>query len=106
MEDCVFCKIVKGEIPAEKVTETENLIVFKDIHPRAPLHFVIATKTHISDIREDIGVNWAAVGKLAVEMAEDRGITGFRLVHNVGNAAAVKHMHVHFLAEISADREI
>lgn len=106
MNDCIFCKIVKNEIPAEKVTETGNLVVFKDIHPRAPLHFVIATKTHISDIREDIGVNWAAVGKLVVKMAKERGIKGFRLVHNVGNAAVVKHMHVHFLAEVSADREI
>lgn len=93
-------------MPTEKVTETENLVVFKDINPKAPIHFIIATKSHISDICQDTGIYWESVGKLAVKMAEERGIKGFRLVHNAGIAAAVKHMHVHFLAEVSADREV
>lgn len=106
MEDCVFCKIIKGEIPTEKVKETENLIVIKDIHPKAPIHFLILPKEHIGDIRDDNGVVWASIGKLATEIALEQKVSGFRLVHNAGKASLIKHMHVHFLGEVSEDREL
>lgn len=103
-ESCVFCKIVKGEIPSEKVEETESLIVIKDIHPQAPIHFLIIPREHIEDIRSDNGVIWASVGKLATKIAKEKGVGGFRLVHNAGDASLIKHMHVHFLGEVKGDR--
>lgn len=106
MEDCVFCKIVKGEIPGEKVKETENLIVIKDIHPKAPIHFLIIPKEHIGDIRDDKDKVWTSIGRLAAEMATEQKVSGFRLVHNAGKASLIKHMHVHFLGEVSEDREL
>ena len=105
-KDCVFCKIVKGEIPAQKEAETENLIAFKDINPKAPIHILIVPKKHIKDISEDNGVLWASIGGLAKKIAREKNAKGFRLVHNAGDASLVKHMHVHFLAEVAADREI
>ncbi len=106
MEECIFCKIVDGKVPTEKVDETENVIVIKDINPKAPIHFLIIPKEHIEDIRSDNGVIWVSIGKLATKMAKDKGIRGFRLVHNAGDASLVKHMHVHFLGDVSGGREL
>jgi len=106
MDDCIFCKIVKKEAPAKIEYENDSLIVIKDVNPKAPVHLLIIPKKHIRDIKEDSGIIWASVGKLAVEIAQEKGLMGFRMVHNVGTAALVKHMHVHFLAEVDADRDI
>ncbi len=106
MQGCIFCKIVKGEIPAQKEAETENLIAFRDIKPKAPIHLLLVPKMHIRDISEDDGVFWASIGKLATKIAKEKGVKGFRLIHNAGDASLVKHMHVHFLGDVAADREI
>src|SRR3972149_6825974 len=106
MQDCIVCKIVKGEVPSQIEKETENLLVFKDINPVAPVHLLIVPKKHIKDLTEDAGETWAAIGKLASLMAKEKGLDGFRLVHNAGRAAEVAHMHVHFLGEISSNRKI
>lgn len=106
MKDCIFCKIVKGEVPTQFEEQTENLVVFRDIHPKAPVHLLIVSKNHIEDIRKDNGVIWASVGKLAVKLADKLGMKGFRLVNNAGDAAEVKHMHVHFLGEVGLDRDL
>lgn len=106
MDDCVFCKIVKGEIPSQIDTETKNLLAFKDINPRAPVHLLIIPKKHIKDTTEENGVVWASVRSLALKIAKEKRIKGFRLLHNVGEAAAVPHMHVHFLGNVSSDREV
>lgn len=106
MKGCVFCKIVAGEIPANKEKGTEDFIVIHDINPKAPTHLLIISKKHIHDIREADGALWNSVRDIAVSIAKEKGFEGFRLVHNAGKAAVVAHMHVHFLADISADREV
>ncbi|HJX45840.1 MAG: hypothetical protein A2V72_02230 [Candidatus Nealsonbacteria bacterium RBG_13_37_56] len=106
MNDCVFCKIVNGIIKTDFEEETNNLVVFRDKYPKAPIHFLIVTKKHIQDIKSDKDALWTSIGKLSVDLAEKLKIKGFRLVHNAGDAASVKHMHVHFLGEVSEDREV
>jgi len=106
MNDCVFCKIVRGDIKTNFEEETDNLVVFKDKYPKAPIHFLIVTKKHIQDIKSDKDELWRSMGKLSVIIADKLNIKGFRLVHNAGDAASVKHMHVHFLGQVSEDREI
>ena len=106
MNDCIFCKIVKGEIPSKVEKETKNLLVIHDINPKAPIHLLIISKKHIQDMRDDNGVIWAASGKLAKELVQEKKLTGFRLVHNVGEAAMIHHMHIQLLGGISADREV
>lgn len=105
-EDCLFCKIVKGEIPSEKEFETDNILVVKDIHPKVPVHLLIIPKVHVRDI---IGVSdaiWVEIKKVVLSLAEKKGLKSFRLVHNAGNAAAVPHMHVHLLGEVGPEREM
>jgi len=106
MDECVFCKIVEKKVPSQIEKETENLIVIKDINPAAPIHLLIVPKKHLRDITEDSGASWSAIGTMASSLAKEKGLNGFRLVHNAGDAAEVAHMHVHFLGEISKDRKI
>lgn len=106
MKDCVFCKIIKKEIPAQIEKETDNLIIFKDAKPRAPVHLLIVPKRHFKDITESDGDVWREIREVANILAKEKGLVGFRLVHNAGEAAVVHHMHVHFLGPIAVDREV
>ncbi|OGM15304.1 hypothetical protein A2V56_01680 [Candidatus Woesebacteria bacterium RBG_19FT_COMBO_42_9] len=106
MQECIFCKIINKEIPKKLEAETANLLAFKDINPKAPVHLLIVPKEHVQDIRYDSGVIWASMGKLAVKLAKDKKLKSFRLVHNTGEAAAVPHMHMHLLGEVAATREV
>lgn len=106
MGDCIFCKIVKGEIPTQIEKETENLLVFKDINPRVAVHLLIIPKKHVSDMTTLPDAAWAEIKRTATELAKSERLKGFRLVHNAGNAAVIPHMHVHFLGEVSAEREV
>lgn len=103
MEDCLFCKIIKGEIPSDRVYENEKLIAFKDISPKAPVHILIVPKEHIESAaclsgREDIsGAVFNTVAHLAKELDLKNG---FRVVTNCGEDGrqSVGHLHFHLLA--------
>ena len=103
MDDCIFCNIVAGKIPATKVFEDSAYLAFKDIHPQAPAHYLVIPKAHSSrldDLLESGGAD--ALGKLleaAVKTAESNGLSDYRLGVNVGADAGqvVLHTHVHVL---------
>jgi histidine triad (HIT) family protein len=98
--------IASGVVPAEIEKETENMIVFKDNFPKAPIHLLIVPRKHYRDITESDGVIWSEIRNIANEIAKEKNLKGFRLVHNAGSAAVVPHMHVHFLGEVDAEREV
>lgn len=104
MEDCVFCKIVKGETDTKIEKETKNLIVFKDINPQAAIHYLILPKEHVLDITQLKDEVWKEIKKIVVVMAKDKSLKGFRLIHNAGDAASIPHMQVHFLADVAPVR--
>lgn len=104
MEDCVFCKIIKGEIPAQKVYEDDLVLSFKDINPGAPVHVLIIPKKHISSInnlsKEESGII-AHIFMVAKKIAGDLNIAedGYRIVSNTGKygGQTVPHIHFHML---------
>ena len=105
MSDCLFCKIIKGEIPSEKVFENDDVYAFRDLNPVAPLHALIIPKKHIASINAVEKEDAVAMGKLflaAKEIAASEGYTdsGYRAVMNCGEAAGqtVFHVHLHLLA--------
>lgn len=104
MEDCLFCKIIKGEMGTKFEKETENLVVFRDINPQAAIHLLIVPKKHIKDVTEVTDELWKEIKDVAVMIARTKSLTGFRLVHNAGDAAAVAHMQMHFLGDVVPDR--
>ena len=101
--DCLFCRIIGGEIPAKKVYEDDEAFVFEDINPQAPTHVLIIPKKHIVGVREAKAEDALIIGKLhlvAAKIARDRDIeNGYRTVFNVGPAAgqSVFHLHLHLL---------
>lgn len=102
--DCIFCKIIKGESPAEIIHQDENFVVFKDIHPKAPVHILIIPKKHITSINHLEEVDKELMGELflvAKKTAHVAGIrdSGYKLVFNVGRGGGqlVDHLHLHLL---------
>ena len=104
MEDCLFCKIIAGEIPSNKVYEDELCYAFYDIAPMAPTHFLVIPKQHFASAAEVTEENAAVIGHIYVviaKLAKELGIAeGFRVVTNVGADAGqtVHHIHFHVLA--------
>lgn len=103
MDDCIFCKIIKGEIPSNKVYEDDEILAFKDINPMAPVHILVIPKKHIESTNEIsqedellIGKMFTVIKKLAKENNLDKG---YRIVNNCGEEGgqAVKHLHFHLL---------
>lgn len=101
--NCIFCKIIAGAIPAKKVYEDEDLLGFHDIHPWAPVHFLLIPKQHIAtsyDIREE---HQALLGKMMVlgpRLMRELGVTnGFRTLINTGpdGMQEVHHLHMHVM---------
>lgn len=103
MTDCIFCKIVQGEIPAKKIYEDEHVLAFHDIQPVAPVHFLVIPKAHIPSMADLQSEHEATMGKvmLAVgKLAREQGCgDGFRTIINTGRVGLqeVYHLHVHVL---------
>ena len=103
MNDCIFCRIVKGEIPSKKVYEDDHTCAIEDLDPKAPTHVLIVPKKHIRGLKEAEAGDAEVVGRChlaAAKIAKDRGIEdGYRTVLNVGpgSGQSVFHMHVHLL---------
>ena len=102
-EQCLFCRMVAGEIPVNKVAETEHCLAFRDIHPQAPQHIVVIPKAHFSssnDVVDDLTIGRMA--RLAAKIAEDEGFAtaGYRTVINTNRdgGQTVYHLHLHLLA--------
>ena len=99
---CIFCRIIKGEIPCTKVYEDEFVLAFEDIEPMAKVHILIVPKTHIENLNSEIGKDlWFAIVKAAQEIVRIKGIaeSGYRLAINSGpdGTQIVPHLHVHIL---------
>lgn len=103
MEKCIFCKIVKKELPAEIIYEDDKIIAFKDIKPLTPIHFLIVPKKHIHSVDHVEIEDKTLMGELimaAQKIAREKNIQGYKLQINVGRNAGqmVDHLHLHLLA--------
>ena len=100
MSDCIFCKIVAGDIPSDKVHEDEQLLAFRDLNPQAPTHVLVIPKKHISSLDDADDSDREALGQLLVtipEIAKELGVAGaYRVVNNCGAAAGQSVFHIHF----------
>lgn len=108
MENCIFCKIVSGEIPSSKVYEDDNVIAFKDLNPQAPIHILVVPKKHyknVLDVEDNdniISKIYSAINKIAKQEGFDK--EGFRVINNCGENAGQTVMHLHF--HIIAGKEL
>lgn len=103
MENCLFCKIVAGDIPSNKVYEDETILAFRDIAPMAPTHILVIPKVHIPSVDGVTAENGAVVAhifEVIPRIAAEEGLTGgYRVVSNCGSDAGqtVPHLHFHIL---------
>ncbi len=103
MSGCIFCRIIKGEVPGKKVYEDERVLAFEDINPQAPTHILVVPKKHIAGLKEAAPEDAEVIGHchlVAARLARERGIEdGYRTVFNVGPRAgqSVFHLHLHLL---------
>jgi len=102
-DNCIFCKIARGEIPCRKVYEDDELLAFHDINPVAPVHFMLVPKLHLASLMEADESHSVLLGKmllLASRLAKEQGLdNGFRTVINTGKAGGqeVFHLHIHII---------
>ena len=101
--DCIFCKIISGEIPSAKVFENENIFAFLDINPKAKVHVLIVPKKHIESIKNLEKSDKELVGEMflaARQIAKEKKLEGYKLVINVGREGGqlVDHLHLHLLS--------
>ena len=103
MSDCLFCKIIAGEIPSSKVYEDDTCFAFNDIDPQAPTHFLVIPKEHIQSVSQINGENSAVVAhifEVIAKLAKEKGMESYRVVSNIGDQAgqSVHHLHFHVLS--------
>ena len=105
MTDCIFCKIVNKEIPADIVYESENSIAFKDINPVAPIHFLVIPKKHFESLNEADQETLGVLLEDLKALAKQEGIEDYRTVFNTGAKAGqtVFHLHAHLIAARELD---
>lgn len=100
MKDCLFCKIVNGDINSEKIYEDDEILAFKDINPKAPVHILIIPKKHIESLKSIENDDEALMGKIITKIkkiAEEQGLeNGYRVVNNCGEDGCQEVMHIHF----------
>lgn len=103
MTDCLFCKIVKGEIPSDRVHDDDDVIAFRDVAPKAPTHILVIPRRHIPDAHALTDADGDILGKLfaaARRVADEAGLeNGYRVVTNIGpeSGQTVFHLHFHVL---------
>ena len=103
MSDCLFCKIIAGEIPSNKVCEDDQCLAFYDIDPQAPTHFLVIPKEHIgsvAEVNEDNAAIVAHIFTVIAQQAKKLGLDSYRVVSNIGDQAgqSVPHLHFHVLS--------
>ena len=101
MADCLFCKIIKGEIPSNKVYEDDEILAFKDINPAAPIHILVIPKKHITSMTHLKKEDAAIVGRIYEvinKIEEEQGVKekGYRVIVNCGKDGGQEVMHLHF----------
>ena len=101
MEDCIFCKIINGEIPSKKVYEDDEIYAFEDINPAAPIHILVIPKKHITSLAYLEKEDEAIVGKIygvINKIADEKGFKekGYRVIVNCGENGGQEVMHLHF----------
>lgn len=97
--DCLFCRLQRGDIPARILYEDHGIVAFQDIAPQAPVHFLVIPRAHVTGVADATPAVVAGLVEVAVGLARDQGLPGYRLVINQGEQGgqSVGHLHVHVL---------
>ncbi len=106
MNDCIFCKVVSGVLPSTCLYQDERIMVIKDIHPQAPVHWIIMPKTHVPEFVDAAPTLVSHMMTVAKKIIQEQKITGYRLVNNGRGAAIIDHLHLHVMGKIDKFRAL
>jgi histidine triad (HIT) family protein len=100
--DCLFCRIVNGQVPADKIYEDDEVIAFHDIHPKAPIHILVIPKKHVDSLAHATDQDRQRLGQLLLavsKLAKDQELTGYKTIINTGRdgGQVINHLHLHLL---------
>ena len=108
MDNCLFCKIIAGEIPSKKIYEDDLCYAFYDINPQSDTHFLVVPKQHISGADKITGENSAVVAhifEVISSLTKQLGLSSYRIINNCGEGAGQTVMHLHFSAEVISAKD-
>lgn len=106
MKDCIFCKVVAGELPSTCLYKDDTVMVIKDIYPQAPVHWIILPKKHVSELLDADEPLVNHMMKVAKKIIRSEKITGYRLVNNGKGAAVIDHLHIHVMGKVDKLRAL
>lgn len=104
--DCVFCKVVSGELPGKFLYEDDDAVVFADIHPQAPVHLLVVPKQHVSEFGEADENLLSKLLSVIKKIISSEKITNYRVVVNGRGAALIDHLHWHVLGQVDKLRKL
>lgn len=106
MTDCIFCKVVAGELPSTCLYKDDKVMVIKDIYPQAPVHWIILPKKHVSELLDANDALVHHMMKIAKKIIREEKISGYRLVNNGKGAAVIDHLHIHVMGKVDKLRAL
>ncbi len=104
--DCIFCKIIRGELPTTKQYEDDTVLVIEDIHPAAPVHLLVMPKQHVRDIVEADEAMLNNLLRVVKKMISDKRIVNHRIVANGRGAQVIEHLHIHLMGGVDKERKL
>lgn len=106
MTDCIFCQVISGTLPSTCLYQDDTVMVIRDIHPQAPVHWIIMPKKHVSEFLEADDVLVNHMMKIARKIITKEKILRYRLVNNGRGAAVIDHMHIHVMGKVDKFRKL
>lgn len=106
MEDCVFCKVITGQLPGTFLYKDDDVVVFADIHPQASVHWLVVSKKHITEFIESQDELLSKMVGAVKRIIEQEGIANYRIVINGKGAALIDHVHVHVMGGVDKLRKL
>ncbi|MEK7129504.1 MAG: HIT domain-containing protein [Patescibacteria group bacterium] len=106
MSDCIFCKVISGELPSNPVYQDDDMMVIPDIHPQASVHLLVIPKKHVSEFTEADDALLAKIVKTVKKIIKDEHISNYRIVSNGKGAALIDHLHMHILGKVDKYRKL
>jgi len=106
MDSCIFCDVVAGKLPSTKLYEDDDVVVIADIHPQAPVHWLVISKAHVPELLEVPDGLAGSMMTVVNKIIRDQGIGNYRIVINGKGAVLVDHLHIHVLGKIDKFRKL
>lgn len=106
MDDCIFCKVISGTLPGTFLYKDDDTVVIKDIHPQAPVHWIVMPKKHVPELVKADDALLAKMLGTVKKIIKDEHIANYRIIANGKGAALIDHLHIHVLGNIDKFRKL